>query len=331
MQLLDSGNMMVAAAAGGAAAAATAAAVHELTITQPSIFATRQRDLVAAIAAAMLLYDHILTWVEEVTCIWNNPAAGAGNRIGFMVNRYITEAMVIYVAYMLSGGSEGLTDKDFIWLFAIASTVFVALSHFIIMARVYTLWDRRKMIKWILMGSFGVAISISMAFSILSAHEVQPFLEYNPVIHMCTFAKKPWSLPFMLGALTVFDLFIIALTVWNALDRPHQKQADVMTALQRDGAMMFVGLFRKSHCSKSLLYCSHEFFLPVLRVVSLMMAIFGDPSNCFVTLSFVWSLCSMVNSRIQLRVEGLRFIRHTVQPGDDIDEYALHDFNLDRR
>ncbi|KAF7300454.1 hypothetical protein HMN09_00929200 [Mycena chlorophos] len=152
------------------------------------------------------------------------------------------------------------------------------------------------------MGAFGIAISISMAFAILAAHQVQPFLQFNPIIHMCSFSEKPWALPFMLGALTIFDLFIIVVTIVNGFHRPHQKQADVMTALQRDGALMFAGLF-------------------VLRFIGLMMAILGDPSNCFVTLSFVWATCAMVNSRIQLRVEALRFIRHAVYAGQEPDEY----------
>ncbi|KAJ7183520.1 hypothetical protein C8R46DRAFT_1308270 [Mycena filopes] len=255
-----------------------------------SILATRY---MSAVSVAVLFYDHVDTIALEVERIWWNRAAGTGNRIGFLINRYLTEAMVIYVAYS--------NCRIFIWLFAIASTVFVAVSHFIIMARLYTLWDRRPIIKWILMGSFGVAISISMSFSILSAHQVQPFLKYSNIIHMCTFDKKPWALPFMLGALTLFDFFIIVMTFVNAFHRPYQRQAEVMTALQRDGALMFMGLFG-----------------------DLMMAIFGDPSNCFVTLSFVWTMCSVVNSRVQLRVEGLRFVRFTVQPGEDEDDYEMH-------
>ncbi|KAJ7489651.1 hypothetical protein B0H11DRAFT_2191778, partial [Mycena galericulata] len=271
---------------------------------EASVLATRY---VSSVSLAILVYDHALTFRGEVTAIWMNTGTGVGNRIGFMVNRYLTTAMVAYVSYMLSGLSSGVTTRAcrvFIWLFAIASTVFVAISHFIIMARVYTLWDRRILIKWILIVSFSVAISISMAFSILAVHQVQPFLEYTIFLHMCSFTQKPWALSFMLGALTVFDFFIIILTIFNALDRPHQKQAEVMTALQVDGALMFTGIF-------------------VLRFISLMMAIFGDPTNCFVTLSLVWAMCSIVNSRIQLRVEGLRFIRHTCLPGETLVMFWL--------
>ncbi|KAJ7489649.1 hypothetical protein B0H11DRAFT_2229673 [Mycena galericulata] len=302
-----------------------------------SIFATRY---ISAVALAILLYDHSLTLKSEITGIWMNKAAGIGNRAGFMVNRYLTTAMVAYVSYSKwiklwiddeakreAYGKHRLIQTScqvFIWLFAIASTVFVAISHFIIMSRLYTLWDRRILIKYILVGSFGVAISISMVFSIIAAHQVQPFLEYNPFLHMCTFAKKPWALPFMLGALTVFDFFIIIMTIFNALDRPHQKQADVVTALQVDGAIMVSSATIISSMYDVLMLTSS--FGAVLRFISLMMAIFGDPSNCFVTLSFVWAMCSMVNSRIQLRVEGLRFIRFTRQPGESSEDVEIYNF-----
>ncbi|KAJ7917188.1 hypothetical protein B0H13DRAFT_2657922, partial [Mycena leptocephala] len=219
---------------------------------EASVFATRY---VSAIGVAALLYDHVLTLDDEIQCIWLNPATGVGNRLSFLVNRYLTECVVLAVAYAFSGNSEGLTTRVrysvllptysdfcqiFIWMFAICSTIFVAVSHFIIIARVYTLWDRRPVIKWILSGSFGVAITVSMAFCILAAHQVQPFLTYNEFIHMCTFSQKPRALPFMLGTLTVFDLFIIVMTIINAFHKPYQNQAEVMTSLQRDGARMFV-------------------------------------------------------------------------------------------
>ncbi|KAJ6620564.1 hypothetical protein B0H10DRAFT_1945878 [Mycena sp. CBHHK59/15] len=225
---------------------------------EASVFATRY---MSAVGIAALVYDHTLTFADEVRLIWLNSAAEPVNRCGFMLNRYVTEAIAVYVAYskplpVLGGITRNLREQEcvykhycgfyahtkrnsciiFVWIHTIAATVFTANSHFIIAARVYTLWDRRKLIKWILMGTFGIAISISMAFSILAAHQ------------------KPAALPFMLGALTAFDLFMIVLTVFNALDHPYQRQ----------------------DCS---------------------------------TTGIVWAMCSIVTSRIQLRVEGLRFIK----------------------
>ncbi|KAJ7278836.1 hypothetical protein C8J57DRAFT_1221655 [Mycena rebaudengoi] len=260
---------------------------------EASVFATRY---LSAVGVAALLYDHLLTSGDELSLIWFNSAAGIGNRLGFIINS---------TRIALSGGSHGLTVETcqvFIWIFGTSNTIVVAISHcaechsrsniymtknsVIIVGRLYTLWDRRKGIKWILIVAFGIAISLSMAFSILAVHQVQP-LVWDPIGII--------FLGCSLSSQTAFDLFIIIMTVINALDKPYQRQAEVMTSLQHDGARIFV------------------------------------PDNCFVTLTFsrmVWTMCSVANSRLQLRVEGLRFIRFTSPANGDITidtEFELYD------
>lgn len=63
---------------------------------------------------------------------------------------------------------------------------------------------------------------------------------YNPFIRICAITQKPWALPFVLTIWVFFDFFIILLTLYNAMERPHRNQAEVMTSLQHDGAKMFV-------------------------------------------------------------------------------------------
>ncbi|KAJ7729249.1 hypothetical protein DFH07DRAFT_184668 [Mycena maculata] len=128
---------------------------------------------------------------------------------------------------------------------------------------------------------------------------------------MCVFSKKPSGLLVMLGAMTTLDLFIVLMTVFNASDRPHQKQADVMTALQHDGAKMFGWVFNLPPSlieipSVSYSVFSASFFLvvrysvltlessAVLRLVSLIVAIVGNPAYCFATITVVWMMCSDV-------------------------------------
>jgi hypothetical protein len=52
-----------------------------------------------AISVTALLFDHVLTLGSEIDLIWLKSGGGIGNRIGFIVNRYLTEAVAIYVAY----------------------------------------------------------------------------------------------------------------------------------------------------------------------------------------------------------------------------------------
>ncbi|KAJ7837727.1 hypothetical protein B0H13DRAFT_2105247 [Mycena leptocephala] len=260
---------------------------------EASVFATRY---VSAVGLTVLLFDHTLTFGEEINLIWLNPAAGLGYRTIFIFNRYVTEAISIYAAYMISGGSVGLTDqvvstscRIFLWVLALTTTVFTTLSN---------LRD-----KWLLMCTFGAALALSMVFSVFSAQEVQPFVAYIPFIHMCVITEKPWALPVVLGVWVVFDFFLIILALYNAFERPRRTQADVMVTLQHDGAKI-VSL--------------------VLRLGNLIVAIVAEADYCFVTLrelELLWAMCSVVTSRLQIRVERLRFTRFG---GDLLPPNFLH-------
>ncbi|KAF7362521.1 hypothetical protein MVEN_00599900 [Mycena venus] len=238
---------------------------------------------VAGVAA--LLYDHALTFDDEVHLVWFNSASPIVYRLGFLVNRYVTEALAIYVVYAEDHTARKNPCLIFNWIWTMSATVCTSGSHFFVMARLHSLWDRRRAIKWILGGATVIALSISLIFTVLVASEVQVASGT-----LCALVKKPWALPFALGALTCLDLFVIMMSVLNALEQPYKRQADVMKNLQRDGALMFLFLF-------------------LLRVINLVLSIVGNATYCFVTVTLVWSMCCIVTSRIQLRVEELRFIR----------------------
>ncbi|KAJ7481013.1 hypothetical protein B0H11DRAFT_2193563 [Mycena galericulata] len=229
---------------------------------------------VAVAGVAALIYDHAMTLEDEIRLIWFNSASGIRNRLGFIVNRYVTEALAFTERRKIqrrTSYSQRLT---------------IVVEHsFGFLAYRRHLWERRRVIKWLLIGASAVALSVSLAFMVVVADEGQ--VESGRV---CTVLEKPWALPYALGALSGLDFFVIAMTVLNALDRPRTCQADVMKDLQRDGALMFLFLF-------------------FLRILNLILSIVGNATYCFVTVTLVWSMCSIVTSRIQLRVEELRFIR----------------------
>jgi hypothetical protein len=105
----------------------------------------------------------------------------------------------------------------------------------------------------------------------------------------------PWPVddfdPFQSG----LDLFIIVMTIFSALERPYQKQADVVTTLQKDGAKMFLVSFQFRtyvrvdaqailQCLFGELHgcCLDARYSPislVLRTINLIMSIVGDVST----------------------------------------------------
>ncbi|KAJ7838311.1 hypothetical protein B0H13DRAFT_1911927 [Mycena leptocephala] len=272
-----------------------------------------------SVAVAALFYDHALTFLDELELVWFNSRASRGSRVGFLLNRYVTEIMMVYICYILSGTSESMTTElpnirvDLramfnhlrrcftLWELQLHPSGLAKRVTVVLVSRVYTLWENRKTIKWVITGSFVAGMSTALMFFIFTAVELQKFVMYSPEVHMCLFIKKPWATDFSLGALTLFDLFIIFLTIANGLHRPYKKESEVLEALVRDGALMFLALF-------------------ALRLINLMMAVFGNPTNTFTTMT----------SRMQLRIERLNLPRKSPreEPAElEQEEHELHELH----
>ncbi|KAJ6482030.1 hypothetical protein C8R47DRAFT_1073641 [Mycena vitilis] len=199
------------------------------------------------ISITIILYDHCLTFKDEVTFVWFNTKAEIRDKVGFLVNRYLTEAIGIYVAYLVWAGPLPIRYESQSTPINFLITLSVHPDRDLIIRRVYAFWDRRLLIKRILLAAFSVEIILAFIFAVVSAVEINKHSMnvFNPLVNMCVFTRKPWALKFTMGALTLFDFFIIIMTVLNAYHRPHTKQADVITSLQHDGAKMFAVMFGK--------------------------------------------------------------------------------------
>jgi hypothetical protein len=113
---------------------------------------------------------------------------------------------------------------------------------------------------------------------------------------MCAITQKPSALPIVLGIWVIFDLFIVILTVYNALEQPRRNQVEVMTTLQHDGAKMFavsVHHRRRLYLTKPssvpfmhvdfiLLEVTYAYLQLVLRLGNLIVAIVGDVCFSFI-------------------------------------------------
>ncbi|KAF7315669.1 hypothetical protein MIND_00082500 [Mycena indigotica] len=263
-----------------------------------AVFATRY---ISAVGVAVLLYDHLLTLGDEIVLFWQSSAAGLGYRSIFFFNRYLPEGVSIYTAYMISGGALNIDNnvrtsrswcRHFLYVFAIVTTLFTTLSNFVLAMRIYVIWDDRPKVKRILLSVFLVVMATGLAFAVTSAKEVQTGAGvYNPLLRMCTLTVKPWSLPVVLGIWVAFDLFAVLMAAYNALERPHKTHSDVIRTLHRDGVRMFVCLL-------------------LLRVANFVVALAGNATYCFAAFTILWAMCSVVSSRLQLRVEKLRWQGH---------------------
>ncbi|KAJ7437586.1 hypothetical protein B0H11DRAFT_1935879 [Mycena galericulata] len=56
----------------------------------------------SAVAFIALVFDHIITLDQEIITIWTNPNVRWHSKAAFLINRYLTEAIIAYVVYRTS-------------------------------------------------------------------------------------------------------------------------------------------------------------------------------------------------------------------------------------
>ncbi|KAJ7149972.1 hypothetical protein C8R46DRAFT_1125363 [Mycena filopes] len=247
-----------------------------------------------------LVYDHFATIPDEVNTIWNNPRVTCQSMAAFVLNRYLTEAIMAYVVYVFSGTATSMTTtvvssrcRSFIWIYGAIGIVVAAIIHFIIIIRVYTLWDRRVSVARTLTSAFAVCISTSAILGIFAVIHIKPEVKYLELLHTCEFGSKPRLLPPALGVLAFFDFFLLVLIVLNAMDRPRLTQFEIVSGLQKDG----LGFFLLSNRSS------------VLRLASFIVSLFRSTTEVFTTMTLVWGISTIMNARLHMRLEGLALSR----------------------
>ncbi|KAJ6474404.1 hypothetical protein C8R47DRAFT_1144032 [Mycena vitilis] len=249
--------------------------------------------LFSAVSFIAVVYDHLITLDDEVDTIWKNRNVRWHSKAAFVVNRYLTESIIAYVVYILSGMSTTLSDTvchRFIWIYGSTCVVAGAISHFVILVRVYALWDRRASVARVLISAFAVCITTTTVLGVLSAMEMEPNLHYFAPLRTCIFGSKPKVLVGMLGVLSFFDLSLVILVVSNAMERPRLTHIEIVSELQSDGVGFFLCIF-------------------VLRFADLMVSVFREPGEIFIAITTVWGFCTIINARLHMRLEGLSLSR----------------------
>ncbi|KAJ3921965.1 hypothetical protein F5877DRAFT_75721 [Lentinula edodes] len=239
----------------------------------------------SGVALSVMVYDHLLTLNEEFSNIWAAPNRDYFQKLMFVINRYYTEAMVMYVVYVCSGLAD--LDDALISVLPNRADWYTEAAVFITL-RVYHSWDKRKRVAIILLVAFIIFMAAAAALAVISAVDVQPAIHFVSFLKACMVPDIPITFPFMMGTLLGFDLFIILVAFFNAFETPHKTHADVLDTLHRDGARSFVAIF-------------------LLRLGCLIVSVIGMPADCFGALSVMWTLTAIISSRIHLRVEGLKF------------------------
>ncbi|KAK0230062.1 hypothetical protein IW262DRAFT_1336218 [Armillaria fumosa] len=242
--------------------------------------------------AALIIWDHCLTFDEEVTAIWTSFKGPILVKVVYVMNRYFTEAVMLYMAYVFTG-MRGPTANEVspccatvFWLFPMSSIFLAGILQFFVMLRAYRLWDYRKTMRRVLLAVFvacmagSLVLSFMMVFALLRTQIVLPLR-----MAICSVPEVPKITPFLMGILLLFNLFVMSVSFYNALEEPRRRESEVFNSLRRDGAKVY---------------------FVILWMLLLITSLFAEMRVFFPILILAWSVTANLTSRMHLRIESLR-------------------------
>jgi len=206
--------------------------------------ASTARHLLAAkyfqvAAFVMLLYDHMLTFDQEVNRIWKQKFSGV--TLLFLTNRYLTpiQFTIIMVAFHYPSWTGKVCEKYVVFEGASSATL-IAVCQLIMIIRVYALYHRSLAIIIFLMILWATQIIVS-AIGVHTGYRVP----LPPMLRGCILiGDSPVFSLLWVGPL-VTDTCIFALTLWRTrmyiIDTVGR--GPTMGIFIRDGIFYFLVIF----------------------------------------------------------------------------------------
>ncbi|KAI0315686.1 hypothetical protein OF83DRAFT_1173591 [Amylostereum chailletii] len=196
----------------------------------------------------LLLYDHILTFADEIQYVWKSRMSLP--KVLFLFTRYAVPITVIVSLRAYSGISqEPLSDKALSsckgWssFSLIMGALAIASSNFIVLLRLWVIWERRiTLVGWTLAMFFVTQLAtLGMAGWIIS--QLAPSLRYSGApIRACVLLRRV-NFVGLWAPGVAFEVVVFVMTWWNAFERPRTDNQELRTALYRDGTVYFMTIF----------------------------------------------------------------------------------------
>ncbi|KAI0708192.1 hypothetical protein C8T65DRAFT_740205 [Cerioporus squamosus] len=296
---------------------------HELSATR----------YMSAIGLMVLLYDHVLTFADEVKLIWTAPATYA--KYIFLLNRYAVLGTLLAVAYETCGFVDSTftdTGQHFIFTCSMLAIISVGIANLLILQRVVILWEHRPIVLKIMTVGFLASFIAQVATMIITLINLLPSISWSEAVGMCIATKSTPLLVAVWASPMLFEVFVLGSTALNALDRPRTIQLPIIKALHSDGLGFFLSI-------------------TLFRILNLTFAAISRPSLTFLAVFFIWAMTTTILSRLLIHLRRTECRPHTSRasrpssspsspadddylPSDDDDAYdddAEEEYDLRRR
>ncbi|KAL5513622.1 hypothetical protein ACEPAH_4021 [Sanghuangporus vaninii] len=220
---------------------------------------------------------------------------GAGNKL--FVARCLTVAAVMIILYDTALSFE--TERRAIWKSkmsavrtACAKTITVtsvfmftadAVGHCLVIFRTFMLWERKpQILRLLCLGSIGLNMT-ALSFLILCVRTMSNSAMFNDGLKACAYQVNPRYLLGVWLPQVVFDIYVVALIVWNVMDRPRLPSQKILKVAYEDGLFLILATW-------------------VLRMINVGLCIGEDDTLPLIAIACTESLIATINLRLLVRI-----------------------------
>ncbi|KAE9396653.1 hypothetical protein BT96DRAFT_884594 [Gymnopus androsaceus JB14] len=188
---------------------------------------------------AMLIFDHLITFGDEVERIWKRKFTGA--TVLFALNRYLTPVQFALILDAFHNPAwEGESCTKYVSFEGFCTVALVGVCEMVMILRIYALYDCKLPILAVL-STVLVAQIIVGAYGIHNGFPVP----LPPQLVGCIFTGHTLFAALWFGPL-VTDVFIFSFTLWRTkayFTRRGRGSTPTIELFVRDGVMYFMVIF----------------------------------------------------------------------------------------
>ncbi|KZV67705.1 hypothetical protein PENSPDRAFT_687930 [Peniophora sp. CONT] len=275
---------------------------HVETLTEV-VYNSKICIYVSLAGLVMILYDHMLTFGDEVELVWKAPRSIA--RTLFFINRYCVPSMVIGSVHAFSGISQStfadvviVSDRylhmstrkhstarscrSWVVIALGAGVLSIANSNFIVLLRLWVLWERQKRLIAFTFSFFFTCQLVTLGIAVWTCIKSYNAITYYSPLKTCLFVTRV-NVAWLWLPGVVYETVVFSLAVWNALQRPRVEDRALTRQFYRDGGMFFTVLF-------------------VMRVLNMAIAYIAPPSLMTLGAFFIWCSTTLTVSRLVMNL-----------------------------
>jgi len=246
----------------------------------------------SGIGLVLLLWDHAITFADEVQLIWKARPSFA--KYAFLVNRYLVACDLFTAAFFMNHfSSTPISDKTCKIFFVVSpmlGVLSIGLANILVLLRVLTLWDRDRGVVKLMTIGFLVSFAATTGTMIAAVTIFLPGIRFDTTLHMCITTESSKVLTGVWASPMVFEILVLAATCMNSLTTPRKSDTALRNALHRDGIAFFSTI-------------------TILRTFNLVVAAVAPPPLILLGMFFVWAMTTLTLNRSLLNIQKAEGVR----------------------